>query len=161
MLLLVKTARKMIELAHFLIIDLYPSVIMKTLMQSLPAVIGYMLLSIALVSCSGDDETISSSGKQKTIIEHYDHIHDSLVNMDKHPFEHEFARQCIVRETADSVNKAYDSKRFAEPCLCIAVYLMKDLTAVESEKFLHEKKHTQSLRIRYETAAYNCLQKQQ
>lgn len=137
---------------------------MKTLikaLQSLPTIIGYMLLSIVLVSCSGDDQTINSSANNKISDGHYDHIHDSLTNMDKHPFEHEFSRQCIARETANSVNKEYDEKRFAEPCLCIAMYLMKDLTAVESEKFLLEKKHTQSLRIRYETAAYNCLQKQQ
>ena len=39
--------------------------------------------------------------------------------------------------------------------------MMKDLTAIEAEKFLKEKKTTQSLRIRFESAAYHCLQEKE
>jgi hypothetical protein len=35
---------------------------------------------------------------------------------------------------------------------------MKDLTAQEAEKFLTEHENPQSLRIKYENAAYHCLQ---
>ncbi len=89
----------------------------------------------------------------------FDHSHDATVtDLVKHKFEHEFAEQCIERETRNSNNKANDRKRFEKPCLCIATYMMKDLTAVEAEKFLQEQKDTQSLRIRFENAAYHCLQ---
>ncbi len=125
---------------------------LKNALLRLPVIIGYMALSLLIVSCSGDDDATAKP---------YDHAHTNTTDMAKHPFEHEFAKQCVARETANSVNKAMDSQRFAEPCLCIATYLMQDLTAVEAEKFLNEKKHAQSLRIKYETAAYNCLQRKQ
>ena len=35
---------------------------------------------------------------------------------------------------------------------------MKDLTGEEAEKFLAEHENPQSLRIKYENAAYHCLQ---
>ena len=43
-------------------------------------------------------------------------------------------------------------------CECIATYMMKDLTAQEAEKFIKEREHPQSLRIKFEAAAYQCLQ---
>lgn len=121
----------------------------KKAMQKAPTFTACMLLFVLLVSCA--DEVDENS---------FDHSHSKTTDMEKHPFEHEFAQQCIARETVNSVNKESDRKLFAEPCMCIATYLLKDLTAKESDKFLHEKKHAQSLRIKYETAAYNCLQKQ-
>jgi hypothetical protein len=42
--------------------------------------------------------------------------------------------------------------------MCIARRIMKDLTAVEAEKFLVEKKSTQSLKMSFDEAAYFCLQ---
>ncbi len=36
--------------------------------------------------------------------------------------------------------------------------MMKDLTAIEAEKFLVEHESAQSLTIKYENAAYHCLQ---
>ena len=89
----------------------------------------------------------------------FDHSHDAVVtDIQKHVFEHDFAEECVAREVSQSVNKEYDKKRFAKPCMCIATFMMKDLTAVEAEKFLKENKNTQSLRIRFENAAYHCLQ---
>lgn len=123
-------------------------------------VIGYMTLSMLLVSCSNDDvETVNQDNV--AIKKPYDHDHEITTDMEKHQFEHKFAKQCVAREITNSVNKEMDRERFAEPCLCIATYVMEDLTAVEAEKYLYEKKHPQSLRIKYETAAYNCLQTKQ
>lgn len=122
------------------------------ILHSFSVIFCCMLLSVALVSCSDDDEP-------ETVA--YNHEHDSSKDMGKHKFEHIFAKQCVERETANSVNKDVDAARFEEPCMCIAEYLLEDLTAKEAEKFMNEKKHAQSLRIRYETAAYNCLQKNQ
>lgn len=89
----------------------------------------------------------------------FDHEHGSDVSdLEKHKFEHEFADQCVARELEQSVNKDVDKARFEKPCMCIAKFMMKDLTAKEAEKFLKEHKNTQSLRIRFENAAYHCLQ---
>lgn len=91
----------------------------------------------------------------------YDHSHGSEVtDLVKHQFEHQFADQCVERELKHSSNPDVDRQRWTQPCLCIAQYLMKDLTAKEAELFLKQNKNTQSLRIRFEAAAYQCLQKQ-
>ncbi|GAB4259183.1 MAG: hypothetical protein Kow0065_09110 [Methylomicrobium sp.] len=89
----------------------------------------------------------------------FDHSHGSdVTDLVKHEFEHQFADQCVEREIKNSVNKELDRKRFEKPCLCIATYLLKDLTAKEAELFIKENKNTQSLRIKFESAAYHCLQ---
>jgi len=87
------------------------------------------------------------------------HAHvTEVTSVEKHKFEHEFAKQCVDRELSNSVNKEHDRQRFEESCMCIAEFMMKDLTAIEAEKFLAENKSAQSLRIRFDTAAYHCLQ---
>jgi len=115
-------------------------------------------LALVLNGCSDDKP------KQQVTKVHnpWDHSHDAVVtDIQKHVFEHDFAEQCVDREVSKSINKENDSKRFAKPCMCIATFMMKDLTAVEAEKFLKENKSTQSLRIRFENAAYHCLQDKQ
>lgn len=124
---------------------------MKTIKNTLPVIISSLLISLMLVSCSDDKPETKS----------YDHAHSQLVNMDLHPFEHEFAKQCINREIKDSVNKSYDSERFAKPCMCIAERVFDGLTPREADRFLREKEHTQKMRIKYEAAAYKCLQQNQ
>ncbi len=64
----------------------------------------------------------------------------------------------MQRELRNSTDKAADEARWQEPCMCIATYLMKDLTADEAGKFITEHKNTQSLVIKFENAAYHCLQ---
>ena len=112
-------------------------------------------LALVLNACS-DDEPKQQAEKAHNP---WDHSHDAVVtDIQKHEFEHDFAEQCVEREVGQSINKDNDRKRFAKPCMCIAKFMMKDLTAVEAEKFLKENKSTQSLRIRFENAAYHCLQ---
>lgn len=115
-------------------------------------------LVFGLSACSDDKP------KQQAKKPHnpWDHTHDAVVtDIQKHVFEHDFAKECVEREVKQSINKENDRKRFAKPCMCIATFMMKDLTAIEAEKFLKEKKTTQSLRIRFENAAFQCLQNQQ
>jgi len=117
-------------------------------------------LSLALIlnACS-DDEPVQQAKKAHNP---FDHSHDATVtDIQKHVFEHDFAEECIAREVAQSNNKEYDKKRYAKPCMCIAQFMLKDLTAVEAEKFIKENKSTQSLRIRFENAAYHCLQEKE
>lgn len=117
-----------------------------------------ILVLFGLVACSSDEE---KSTKQVKPSSHptFDHTHgDEVTDLEKHKFEHKFANQCVAREIKNSVNKDYDKKRLEKTCLCIASYMMKNLTAVEAEKFLEENKNTRSLQIRFDNAAYQCLQ---
>lgn len=109
------------------------------------------VFALSFIGCSSEDDTSTKTN--------FDHPHDNNVtDLVKHKFEHEFADQCVTRELKTSVNKSYDKKRYAEICLCIATEMMQDLTAEEAEKFLHENKNTRSLQIRFDAAAYHCLQ---
>ncbi len=134
-----------------------------TITKNLFALAVLVLAAALLPGCS--DDKPKTAGKAKTAAQNrpvhnpFDHSHDiEVTDLEKHKFEHDFAEQCVQREIKNSVNKAEDKLRYAKPCMCIARYMMKDLTAVEAEKFLKEHKNTQSLRIRFENAAYHCLQ---
>lgn len=120
------------------------------------ALVAVFSLAASITGCSDDKpKTVA----KKAVHNPFDHSHDAdVTDLEKHKFEHDFAEQCVQREIKNSVNKAEDKIRYAKPCMCIAKYMMKDLTAVEAEKFLQEHKDTQSLRIRFENAAYHCLQ---
>ena len=120
------------------------------------AAVAVFSLTASLSGCSDDKpKTVA----KKAVHNPFDHSHDATVtDLEKHKFEHEFADQCVRRELKNSVNVAEDKLRYGKSCMCIARYMMKDLTAVEAEKFLKEHKDTQSLRIRFENAAYHCLQ---
>lgn len=77
--------------------------------------------------------------------------------MKKHLFEHIFAEQCIAKETANSVNKQASVKQFLEPCMCVAIYMFKDLSAKGSYSLLNDKKHAKALREKHEDAVKQCL----
>jgi len=129
-----------------------PNPVVKTLRTALIAI----SVSVLVSACSDDKP---KTAVKKSAHNVFDHSHGAeFTNLVKHKFEHQFADQCVEREIKNSVSKAIDRKRYAKSCLCIATYMMKDLTAVEAEKFLQEHKNTQSLRIRFENAAYHCLQ---
>ncbi|MGZ8187597.1 MAG: hypothetical protein ACXWTP_02300 [Methylosarcina sp.] len=138
---------------------------MRTLPQNkkfLFTLFAAMVIGMTLTGCSDDKE--QKADLQKTAVtkaEHdpFDHTHDARVtDVQKHKFEHDFAQQCVQRELRNSTDKAADEARWKEPCMCIATYLMKDLTADEAGKFISEHKNTQSLVIKFENAAYHCLQ---
>ncbi len=119
------------------------------------ALLSFLVISTSLIGCSDGD----SEKTAKTEHNYFDHSHGAETSdLKKHKFEHKFAEQCVAREIKNSINKDIDKKRFEKPCLCIATRIMKDLTSVEAEKFLVEQKHTQSLRINFDEAAYFCLQ---
>jgi hypothetical protein len=114
-------------------------------------------LLLTLTGCSNDEEKATATAQTKH--NPFDHTHDvEVTDIQKHKFEHDFARQCVERETKNSVNKEEDKKRFTESCMCIATYMMKDLTAQEAEKFITEHENPRSLQIKFDSAAYHCLQ---
>jgi hypothetical protein len=130
--------------------------------------IAFLISSIAtmlLNGCSDDEkaktEVVATSENQsgQKGANSFDHTHGpEVTDMEKHKFEHEFAAQCVDRELNNSANKIEDAERLTKSCECIATYLMKDLTAQEAEKFIKEHEHPQSLRIKFEAAAYECVQ---
>lgn len=127
------------------------------------AVLTSMVIALSVTGCSDNDEKVAAEKAVVKTAEHnpnpFDHSHDvQVTDIQKHKFEHDFATQCVQRELKNSVNKDMDEDRYNEPCMCIATYLMKNLTAEEAEKFIDEHKNAQSLVIKYENAAYHCLQ---
>ncbi len=122
-----------------------------------------MVIALSVTGCSDDKEkTLAAkpaTTTATTVHNSFDHSHDTPVtDIQKHKFEHDFAKQCVQRELKNSDNKEPDAAQFNQPCLCIATFLMKDLTSEEAEKFIGEHKNAQSLVIKYENAAYHCLQ---
>jgi hypothetical protein len=120
-----------------------------------------VVIALSVAGCSDDEEKVAAAKEASAPAVHnpFDHSHDTPVtDVQKHKFEHDFADQCVQRELKNSTNKEFDKVRYATPCMCIAKYLMKDLTADEAQLFLGEHKNAQSLVIKYENAAYHCLQ---
>ncbi|MFU8789267.1 MAG: hypothetical protein ACNA7G_09570 [Methylobacter sp.] len=115
-----------------------------------------ILIVLTVAGCSDDKATTAAPAAAHNP---FDHSHDvEVTDVQKHKFEHDFAAQCVQREIKNSANKEADKQRYTEPCMCIAKFLMKDLTAEEAKKFIGEHKNAQSLVIKYENAAYHCLQ---
>ncbi|MEN9757784.1 MAG: hypothetical protein RL755_1971 [Pseudomonadota bacterium] len=115
---------------------------------------------LIMVGCSDDkgaDNKMQTNGVENTPISHT--LLDAKVSSsDKQKFEVAFANQCEQRELKSSNNPDTDKPRVDKACECIATFMMKDLTAIEAEKFLTEHQGSQSLTIKYENAAYHCLQ---
>jgi len=118
-------------------------------------------LTLLLNGCSDDKpkhSTTTPAAKADHNPNPWDHSGEKKVTeSQKQHFENTFASQCIEREAHNSDNND-DKERFSKPCHCIANFLSKDLTDQEAEKFLDEHENPQSLRIKYENAAYHCLQ---
>ena len=133
------------------------------------AMLGILLIS-AVNGCSSESDTQQSNKagssqsaattKPSELSYSSDHPHDETVtDMEKHKFQHQFADQCVAREIRSDQQAKRNKKLLQKTCMCIAEYMMKDLTAVEAEKFLDEKKNTRSLQIRFNNAAYFCAKR--
>jgi hypothetical protein len=121
-----------------------------------------IFFALSVSGCSDDKEktvAVKSNTNTTPIHNPFDHSHDiPVTDIQKHKFEHDFAEQCVERELKNSVNKDEDRERFSKSCMCVATYMMKDLTAQEAEKFLKEHENPRSLQIKYESAVYHCTQ---
>jgi len=133
------------------------------------AVISSLSLVTFLSACSEDKpaetkQVASSSAKaaKKSVHNPFDHSHDHPVaDVVKHEFEHEFVDQCVARELKGSANPDVDKPRLDKDCMCIAKYMMKDLSAEEAKHFLKQHENTHSLQIKFDAAAYFCIQNKQ
>ena len=134
----------------------------QNLRGSILTIVGFVLLSVvAGCSSESDNNTQQSKNTEQTqsseLSYSSDHPHDETVtDMEKHKFQHQFADQCVEREIRNFPEAKSNKKSLEKTCMCIAEYMMKDLTAVEAEKFLDEKKNTRSLQIRFNNATYFC-----
>jgi hypothetical protein len=120
------------------------------------AALTCLVMLLTITGCSdNEDKTAIATTEHNP----FDHPHDfSVTDIQKHKFEHDFAKQCVQNELRNSINKDIDKERYAKPCMCIATYLMKDLTAQEAKKFITEHENPRSLEIKFDSAAYHCLQ---
>ena len=122
----------------------------------LAAALTSIVIALSVTGCSDDEK---KTVPVKTSHNPFDHSHDvPVTDVEKHKFEHDFAAQCVERELKNSVNKNEDKDRFSKSCMCVATYMMKDLTAQEAEKFLKEHENPRSLQIKYDSAVYHCTQ---
>ena len=120
------------------------------------AALTSVVIALSVTGCSDDEK---KTVPVKVSHNPFDHSHDvPVTDVEKHKFEHDFAAQCVERELKNSVNKDEDKERFSKSCLCVATYMMKDLTAQEAEKFLKEHENPRSLQIKYDSAVYHCTQ---
>lgn len=136
---------------------------MKT-QSALLVLLTSLSLSVFLPGCSDDKpaETKPAAAASKPVHNPFDHSHDEVVtDVVKHQFEHEFADQCAARELKGSANPDVDKPRLDKDCMCIAKYMMKDLSAEDAKHFLKQHENTHSLRIKFDAAAYFCLQNKQ
>jgi ABC-type phosphate/phosphonate transport system substrate-binding protein len=115
-------------------------------------------LSLVLIASCSDEKSSTNSDAAKKIPISHTLLGSSTTSSDKQKFEHSFEKQCVERELKNSVNPDSDKARVSRDCECVATFMMKDLTAIEAEKFLIEHENAQSLTIKYENAAYHCLQ---
>jgi hypothetical protein len=76
----------------------------------------------------------------------------------KQKFEKVFAQNCVKRELKTSVNKDVDEKRFQDSCSCIANHIAEDLAEVDAEKYLDDHEDTHTLQIKFDAAAFFCVQ---
>jgi hypothetical protein len=123
------------------------------------------VIALSLTACSDEkpkaEQAITQEKTPQADTISVDSPHDPTPEAElsqKQKFEHDFAAQCVDRELNNSANKIADAERLTKSCECITAYIAKDLTDEEAEKFNSEHEHPQSLRIKFEAAAYECLQ---
>lgn len=131
---------------------------MKT--RKIPILLATLLISsFVIVGCSSDEAEApktSAAPKSKKAVHRVDS--GEATEPEKRQFEKEFSAKCVARELKNSVNKDVDEKRFQESCDCIAEHIMKDLSEIDAEKYLEDHEDTQTLGIKFDAAAYFCLQ---
>lgn len=118
-------------------------------------------LSLLIGGCSDDkpqapatpSASAGKSSKKDNAVD-YGEASDSV----KKQFIKEFAENCVTRELKTSVNKDIDEKRYQESCDCIAKHIADDLADVDAEKYIDDHEDTQTLDIKFDTAAFFCLQ---
>ncbi len=135
-----------------------------------------MVVVVFLSSCS-DEKAVSTKqaevassivGNSKNMTanklddkQHYKEMSqpiDKASWVEKGKFKKEFSKDCINRELQSAGKNKVDRNFIEKTCHCIADYMDEHLTDQEAEEFLGEDNHMRALQIRYDTAAYQCIQ---
>ena len=130
-------------------------------MQKFLSLLIIPMMAILLSACSDDksetaapEKTVAKAKAPKDNHVDYGEASDTV----KQKFEKTFAKNCVAREMKNSVNKDIDEKRYQETCGCIAEHIAEDLAEVDAEKYLEDHEDTHTLQIKFDSAAYFCLQ---
>lgn len=132
-------------------------------MKTTKQILALLLLStsaLMLTACSDDKaENAAAQKTTKSKMANNNNVDageasDSV----KQKFIKTFAKNCVTRELKNSVNKDSDEKRFTESCGCIAEHIADDLAEVDAEKYLDDHEDTHTLQIKFDAAAFFCLQ---
>jgi hypothetical protein len=107
------------------------------------------VLSGTLVGCSDDFDPMDKSKIEP------------VEKDDKAEFQRKFAEQCVKREEKAAKGQVSDTGALEKNCVCVAEELAKNLTSQEAEKFLDDDENPESLVIKYDAAAYHCIQEKQ
>lgn len=125
--------------------------------EKLPSLLIVSIMAIALSACS--DDKPEQAAKAKPQAPEKKHVeHGEATDTAKYRFEKEFGAKCVERELQKSTNPDSDKGRIDESCGCIARHISEDLSDVDAEKYLQEHEDTHTLQIKFDAAAYFCLQ---
>lgn len=119
-------------------------------------------LTVFTVGCS-DDKPVETAKPSTTSGRHHpvtDNVRaeGEASNSLKEKFSKAFSKACVARELKSSNNPEVDEPRLRENCDCIAEHLADDLAEVDAEKYLQDHEDTQALAMRFDAAAFFCLQ---
>ena len=137
----------------------------------------FSLVATAFISsCSDDVEKTStntaspSSSSQEKAIKvsnklsdkrNYDQMSKPLDQaswVERGQFKKEFAADCVARELASADKSKLDRSYIEKTCACIADEMDEGLTDQEADEYLRDDNHNRSLQIRFDSAAYKCMQ---
>lgn len=133
----------------------------KTQINKLLALLTIPVLAVFIYGCSSDEAEAPKTEKATNAPKAVNNNNvDSGEASDtvKQKFEKVFAQNCVKRELKNSVNKDVDEKRFQDSCSCIANHIAEDLAEVDAEKYLDDHEDTHTLEIKFDAAAFFCLQ---
>lgn len=124
--------------------------------------LAFLLFSLFLLNACSDDKsssTSTSSSAAKAKAPEKKHVeHGEANDTAKYKFEKAFAAKCVERELHNSINPDSDRPRLEENCGCISRHISEDLSDVDAEKYLEAHEDTHALQIKFDAAAYFCLQ---
>ena len=136
------------------------------IINSRQKILGLAIISTLtlLISACSDDKTQSNSAEKTAPAAKQPKNHHVNASQGEAPesvkqkFINEFSKKCVARELKNSNNPDVEKKRFEDSCGCIADHIAADLADVDAEKYLLAHEDTQSLDIKFDQAAYFCLQ---
>lgn len=129
------------------------------------ALLSLLLIpALATLTACSDDKPAAAKNESATTAQtkptkkentvDYGEASDSV----KSKFIKTFSQNCVARELKNSTNKDTDEKRYQQSCDCIAGHIADDLAEVDAEKYLEDHEDTQTLGIKFDAAAFFCLQ---